>query len=102
MGLVIERRTELCGPVSQRVVDASNDLLALINQGTETKSHSLLSFLDPYIDTAFNGRQLQQLRDELDELIKPLDVAPEAVIKIRDLVINAIGQIHEYVVFMGD
>jgi hypothetical protein len=101
VGIVIERRTELAGEAKERVVDEANDLLRMIDAEGPTSKSRLLRAIDPYMDTAFNQRQLPELSAELDVLAQA-DDSEGIVRRVHELVRHALGQIHEYVVLVGD
>ncbi len=96
MPINVELWTELANPQ----IELGLEGLVLPDEVWTDARFDVLKWVDPYGDTVFNRAQCGRLIEELRYLgDRPSDVK---LAHLRELAMRALGEVHTYLVFVGD
>jgi hypothetical protein len=101
MGIDVELQDE-SGGVIDLVADPTNVLGRLLPR--TTMAYTLLSEIDPYADTVFNGFQMERFLSEWVDVISKAETEEEKglVLRIELPARRCKSEVHTYLKFVGD
>lgn len=101
MGFVVELRDEF-GAVERRVLEPLR--FSLASMVAEATAGRLLSYIDPYGDTAFNRLQMRDFLIEWNAIAATPEFADHLGFaeEVRAMAIQCQSEVHLYLWFIGD
>ena len=101
MPIIVQRETERGDAIE--VADRVDALLTAVER-VGSKRFAMLRYIDPYGDTTFNQPMLPDVLKDLDQLLALAITPDERTIaeQLRRMAERCLGQVHEYLKFLGD